>query len=87
MNLSTGGTSTFLSEVTNISSFGFWLLVDDKEYFVPFEDYPVFLDANIAQIYNMQQIGPDQFHWPDLDVDIELEALSHPELYPLKYEP
>lgn len=87
MNLSPAGTNTSLSEVTNISNFGFWLLVDNKEYFVPFEDYPAFLNANIPQIYNMQQIGPDQFYWPDLDIDIELQALAHPEHYPLKYRP
>ena len=87
MNLSTAGTSTSLSEVTNISSFGFWLLVEDKEYFVPFEDYPEFLAASVAQIYHMQQIGPDQLHWPDLDIDIEINALAQPEQYPLKYKP
>jgi hypothetical protein len=24
-------------------------------------------------------------HWPDLDVDIDIDALKHPEAYPLKY--
>ncbi len=26
-----------------------------------------------------------QFHWPDLDADIELEELEHPEHYPLEW--
>ena len=71
------------SEITSIGSTGFWLLVDDKEYFVPFADYPVFKQATVEQIFAMQRIGPDQFHWPDLDADVELEALDHPEQYPL----
>ena len=66
---------------------GFWLLVDDREYFVPFSDYPVFQQATVAQIYAVQRIGPDQFHWPELDADVELGALEAPERYPLQYHP
>ncbi len=74
------------SEVTNISVLGFWLLVDDREYFVPFDDYPVFRDATVVQIYAVQRLGPAQFHWPALDADIELQALEHPAQYPLKFQ-
>ncbi|MBL7163372.1 MAG: DUF2442 domain-containing protein [Anaerolineales bacterium] len=87
MSLSLDGINTSLNEVTNISHLGFWLLVDDREYFVPFQDYPGFTNASIAQIYYVQQIGPGQFHWPDLDMDVELEALEHPERFPLQYKP
>ncbi len=87
MSSSRSGVSTFLNEVTNISHLGFWLLVDDREYFVPFQDYPVFLKASISQIYNVSRIGPGQFHWPDLDIDIELAALEHPERFPLQFKP
>jgi len=76
------------SEVTNITTHGFWLLVDDREYFVPFADYPVFLKATVAQIYVVRRNGPpSQFHWPDLDADVELEALEQPEHYPLAFRP
>ncbi len=50
MSLFQDGISTSLSEVTNISHHGFWLLVDDREYFVPFKDYPGFTEATITQI-------------------------------------
>ncbi len=80
------GTNIFHSEVTNIGPLGFWLLVDDREYFIPFEDYPAFQQATVAQIYAVQRLSPDQFHWPDLDVDIELEALEHPEQFPLLFQ-
>lgn len=73
--------ATFIS----IDSTGFWLLVDDKEYFVPFANYPIFRQATIEQIFAMQQTAPDQFHWPELDADIELQALEHPEQYPLEW--
>jgi hypothetical protein len=71
------------SEVTNIGAAGFWLLVDDREYFVPFTDYPVFQTATIEQIFNVQRLGPRQFHWPALDADIELDALENPNQFPL----
>ena len=87
MSLKQPGTGTSHSEVTNISSFGFWLLVDDREYFVPFEDYPVFREATVIQIYNLQRLSSDQFYWPELDADIELKALENPEEFPLQYKP
>jgi hypothetical protein len=77
------GTDISHSEVTNISAAGFWLLVEDTEYFVPFADYPVFRTAMIDQILNVQRLAPRQFHWPALDADIELDALQRPEHYPL----
>ena len=80
------GTGTSHSEVTNISNVGFWLLVDDQEYFVPFDDYPGFRQANIPQIFRVEQLSPEQFHWPDLDIDIELNALRHPEQFPLLWK-
>ena len=72
------------SLVTNIDPHGFWLLVDDAEYFVPFTDYPAFAKATIEQILAVQRLSPTQFLWPDLDTDIELEALEHPGHYLLE---
>jgi hypothetical protein len=71
------------SEITNILKSGFFLLVHDREYFVPFDTYPTFLNATIEQIHNFKEVSPGFFHWPRLDVDIELEALEHPERFPL----
>jgi hypothetical protein len=83
MNSSQNG--TFISEysVTSISDLGFWVLVDDKEYFVPFKEYPGFKSASVNQILNFTFIAPNQLCWEDLDIDIELTALSHPESFPL----
>lgn len=80
------GTGTLEYEITNIERFGIWLLADDREYYIKFEDYPAFKKASIDQILNIKRISPSQFRWPDLDEDIELEALEHPEQYILRYE-
>jgi len=86
MNSSAAGTNISSSEVTNIEPTGFWLLVNEKEYFVPYTEYPAFLEATIAQILNLVSLSPGQLHWPDLDVDIEVDALQRPEIYTLQYQ-
>lgn len=85
MNLEMLGLDISPSEVTNIIHLGFWLLVDETEYFVPFADYPAFQQATVAQIYEVQRLSPSQFYWPALDIDIELEALDHPDRFPLMF--
>jgi hypothetical protein len=72
-------TPSLASEVTNIEPLGFWVLVDDREYFVPFAEYPVFKGAPVRQIFQMQRLSSTQIYWPDLDVDIEIESLDQPE--------
>ena len=78
-------TSQISAQVTNIEHDGFWMLTPDGEYFVAFEDYPDFRNATVAQIYNFRQ-SFDGFHWPDLDVYIELDALKHPDRFPHKFK-
>ncbi len=73
-------------QVTNIEQDGFWLLTPEGEFFVAFEDYPDFYHATVAQIHHFRG-EPDGFHWPDLDIDIELDALKHPERFPHKFKP
>jgi hypothetical protein len=73
------------SVVTSIQRTGFWMLIDDKEYFVDFEDYPDFNKATVAQIHQFR-LSHGGLHWDELDVDIEIEALVHPEQYSLKFK-
>lgn len=80
------GTDILEYEITNIERYGIWLLVDDKEYYIKFEDYPALKKASIEQILNVKRISPVQFRWPDIDEDIELEALDYPEKYVLRFE-
>jgi hypothetical protein len=73
------------SEVTAVGRDGFWLISHDREYFVPFSNYPVFHQATVQEIFAMEEIARGQFRWESLDADIELEALAHPERFPLKF--
>ena len=70
-------------EVQNISRNGIWLLVRGKEYFLPHKQYPWFERARIADIYKVKLLHGFHLHWPELDVDLEIDSLIHPEKYPL----
>ncbi len=86
MDSSTSGTGTSTCNVTGINDLGFWVLVEDKEYFVPFSDYPGFKDSSINQILNIRFSPPSQLHWIDIDMDIELPSLAQPESFPLVFK-
>ena len=77
------GTHTSDVEVTNISKHGFWLLVAGRELFVSYEDFPWFQDATVGKILNVEEVSPGHFYWPELDVDLGLDSIEHPERYPL----
>lgn len=85
MRSSSVGTSTSGVEVLNISTNGIWLYVKGKEYFLPYEDFPWFKAASVSEIQRVQLIYGRHLHWADLDVDLDLDSLEHPERYPLKY--
>jgi len=77
------GKRTSAVEVTNVSEHGFWLLLEGQETFVAFEHFPWFKDASIAQLCQVELQSPRHLYWPDLDVDLAVESLEHPELFPL----
>ena len=70
-------------EVTNVSTHGFWLMLGAEELFVPFSDFPWFKDAPIAKLTNVERPQPHHLHWPDLDVDLAVESIRHPQKFPL----
>jgi hypothetical protein len=77
------GQDTSAVEVANVSPSGFWLLVQGRERFVPFENFPWFRDATIAELTHVLCPSPHHLYWPALDVDLAVESLDHPERYPL----
>lgn len=77
------GLSTFPVEVTNISRHGFWLLLKDEELFLPFSNFPWFQDAAVRKILNVELLSPNHLYWPELDVDLAVESIRHPERFPL----
>jgi hypothetical protein len=70
--------------VENITPFGIWLFVNQKEYFLSYEAYPFFKEQPINSIINVELFHGYHLYWPDLDVDLEIDNLEYPEKYPLK---
>jgi hypothetical protein len=79
------GLNTSEVEVTNISRHGFWLWLGGRELFVPFSEFPWFADASIAKITKVEWPSQDHLYWPDLDVDLSVRSIEHPEDFPLKF--
>jgi hypothetical protein len=75
---------TSAAEVTNISKHGFWLLVSDQEFFLPFEEFPWFEAAPIGAVLNVELQHEGHLRWPDLDVDLTVDSVRDPKRYPLK---
>ena len=73
------------AEVTNISPFGIWILVNGEEFFMSYKEYPVFENAPIKAVAILEVDSFGNLHWPELDVDIEIDSLRNPESYPLIY--
>jgi hypothetical protein len=75
------GTSTV--EVSGISAQGIWLFLGDREVFLPFAAFPWFRQAPVAGVLNVERPQPHHVYWPDLDIDLHLDSIEHPERYPL----
>jgi len=72
--------------VENITPFGIWLFIKEKEFFLSYKDYPYFKDKTLNSIQNVQLLHGFHIYWPELDVDLEIDNLENPEKYPLKFK-
>ena len=86
MKLKELGKNSSVVEVTQISTFGIWLLVKGEELFLPYKRFPWFEDATVSEIHNVQLLHGFHLRWPDLDIDLHLDSLKNPKEYPLVYK-
>ena len=70
-------------EVTNVSQHGFWLLIGDREVFASFAEFPWFEQASIRELTSVELPSPQHLYWPELDIDLAVDSLDHPDRYPL----
>jgi len=77
------GTNISHAEVTNISRHGFWVLLDKEELFLPYSEFPWFREAPVSRILHVEWPSPDHLYWPELDVDLAVESIRHPDRFPL----
>jgi Protein of unknown function (DUF2442) len=77
------GIATSRAGVTNISRHGFWMLIDERGHFLPFEEFPWFKGAAVDAILRIERPTRGHLHWPEPDVDLSLDSMEHPERCPL----
>ena len=80
---SKSNTSSTSVSVLMINAQGIMLSVLGNDYFLSYNRIPWMQDAPIRSVLNVQMSGSRAIEWPDLDVDLEIESLNHPERYPL----
>jgi hypothetical protein len=69
--------------VSGISPHGIWLWLGDREVFMPFTVFPWFREAPVAGVLHVERPQPHHLYWPDLDIDLAVDSIDHPERYPL----
>jgi len=70
-------------EITNVSQHGFWIFLQGREYFLPFEKFPWFRRATIGELSNVKLLHRTHLYWPDLDIDLSLSIIEQPGKYKL----
>jgi hypothetical protein len=81
-NSKTDGTAISV-KVHAIVENGITIEVKGNTFFLPYHSYPWFEKAKVSDVFQVEMFGNDGIHWDNLDVDLEIESLIHPEKYPL----
>jgi hypothetical protein len=68
-------------EISSISNHGFWLFLQGRELFLSFDQFPWFRKAEVGKILNVELLHEHHLYWPDLDIDLTVGSIEHPELY------
>jgi hypothetical protein len=84
MKSETVGDNTLEVEVTQISQNGIWMLLQGKESFLSFDNFPWFKSASVSAVQNVELLNEHHLYWPDLDIDLAVESIEHPDRFPLK---
>lgn len=69
--------------MSNVSVHGMWLLIDDRELYLPFDEFPWFREASIGALADIEHPDDRHVRWPRLDVDLTLDSIEDPAGYPL----
>ena len=76
-------TNAISASVLMINNQGIMISVAGNDYFLSYNRVPCLKDATVRNILNIKMSGKNSIEWPDLDIDLEIDSLKHPERYPL----
>ena len=74
------------AEVKMVTSEGLCLIVEDKEYFAAFADFPYLAALPSTQIFDVEYCGHGHIRWNEADIDLNTKILAHPEAYPFRMQ-
>ncbi len=75
--------NTYSLDMINISLFGIWILCNNSEYFLSFEDFPMFRKSSIEDLFDCKMLSANHIYWESLDIDLTLEMIENPARFPL----
>ncbi len=84
MKSSLPGTTTI--SVENISPFAIWVSDGNREYAIPFSEFPCLKKASIEDLMNPVVYHGFHLCWEKLDIDIDLNSLDNLDKLPLYFE-
>ncbi len=84
MNSLAHGNDTSAAEVTHVSSNGVWILVQGEELFMSYDEFPWFKEQPLRAILSLQESANRHLYWPEIDVDLTVDIIKHPERFPLR---
>lgn len=56
-------------------------MVAAEELFLRFATFPWFKQAPIGKIVHVEQRSAQHLYWPELDIELALESIRHPERF------
>ena len=51
-----------------------------------YQDFPWFKDQPIEAVLNVEELSPEHYYWPVIDVDLTREIIKNPDRFPLMAE-
>nr|WP_305890989.1 DUF2442 domain-containing protein [Methylomonas sp. WSC-7] len=49
-----------------------------------YDNFPWLKNQSFQAICNVEEPSPNHFYWPDMDIDLTVEMIKHPERFPLQ---
>ena len=78
---------TMSINVENITPFAIWVFDGEKEYAIPFNEFPCLGKASVEELMHPTLSHGFHLRWETLDIDIDLRSLDNLKDYPLYFEP
>jgi hypothetical protein len=70
-------------KVIAITANGLLISIPEGDFFLSYGDYPWFRNARVDEVLDVEMESNNAIRCDNLDVDLEIESILHPEKYPV----